>query len=278
MNRGMRDTDIHASAPLRRDVRVLILSSAGKDSAYAIWWAMLRGWDITGIVTVRTWSDESMMFQRSGTAMAGLQAAATGLPWLPVSQRQEDGVESLEVAIRPIIEGADWPKSKAWTKTEREAANWPVKWRWPSDLDRLRPSVPCDAIISGALRSDYQRTRLEQMAERLGVHSFSPLWHHDPEQHMRSFERHGFEVRIVSISAEGLGERWLGRRIDDSAVDDLVSLNRINGINIDGEGGEFETVVTAAPWMSRSIGIDWIADWNGQRGRIRIREAAILKN
>ena len=108
------------------------------------------------------------------------------------------------------------------------------------------------------------------MANRLGIKSFSPLWHHDAEQHMRDLVRDGFAVIIASVAAEGLTERWLGRTIDDEAIDELISLNNINGLNIDGEGGEFETIVTSGPWMERGIHLNYTTNWLQNRGKIQI--------
>ena len=65
-------------------MRVAVLSSGGKDSTYAVWWALMKGWDVSMIVTVRVDANDSMMFQIDGTAIAGAQAAASDIPWLPI--------------------------------------------------------------------------------------------------------------------------------------------------------------------------------------------------
>ena len=75
-------------------MRVAVLASGGKDSSYAAWWATLQGWDIVALVTVGVQSSDSMMFQTQNTAIAGLQAASMGVPWLPVTTI---GVEKQEM-------------------------------------------------------------------------------------------------------------------------------------------------------------------------------------
>ena len=254
-------------------MRVLVLSSGGKDSAYALWWSLMKGWDVAGLVTIRTTGDESMMFQGAGTEIVGLQALASGLPWLPIIQSKENGVESLELGLAGVIQGINWPRSQVWTNSEIRDAAWPKLWAWPKELVRLRCDKAIDGIVSGAIRSDYQRTRLDRMANRLGIQSFAPLWHHNAEQHMRDLVRDRFSVIIAAVSAEGLTKHWLGRTIDDKVIDELVSLNKINGLNIDGEGGEFETIVTAAPWMQHEIQLKFTTDWQKTRGRIIIETA-----
>ena len=43
-------------------MKVAILASGGKDSAYASWWAGLQGWDVVSMVTVLVRGKDSMMF------------------------------------------------------------------------------------------------------------------------------------------------------------------------------------------------------------------------
>ena len=73
--------------------RVIVLHSGGKDSTYAAWWAQMKGWDIAACCTVLVDSDDSMMFQLPSTALAGLQAASAGIPWLPVPLEGEPDSE-----------------------------------------------------------------------------------------------------------------------------------------------------------------------------------------
>ena len=86
----------------RDDVRVAVLSSGGKDSTYASWWAIMQGWDVRALITVHVTSDDSMMFQLQNTSLAGLQAHSIGTSWLPVLSKgvEEIEIEDLENAIR----------------------------------------------------------------------------------------------------------------------------------------------------------------------------------
>ncbi|MCX8206193.1 MAG: diphthine--ammonia ligase, partial [Candidatus Micrarchaeota archaeon] len=108
-----------------------------------------------------------------------------------------------------------------------------------------------EGVITGALYSEYQRSRIEQVCDRLGLCVFSPLWHIDQEMHMRRLLKDGFRFIITSVAAEGLGNEWLGREITDKDIDSLVRLSKRHGINIAGEGGEYETLVTDCPLFKR---------------------------
>ena len=252
----------------RSIMRVAVLSSGGKDSTYALWWAQMKGWDVAMIVTVRVHAEDSMMFQIDGTAIAGAQAAASGIPWLPILDSNYEGVDSLEIALQPFVHGSDWPRSSIWSKDDAKQAKWPDHWSCQKPIF-ARPSNPIQGIVTGALRSDYQRKRLDMMANRLGIHSFSPLWHIPSIVHMNNLIDTGFDVRFTSVSAEGIDSSWINRKLDRDAVNQLLSLNSKYGINIDGEGGEFETTVLSSPWF-RPLEWDIQVNWNGHRGNAEI--------
>ena len=57
----------------------------------------MRGWEVECLVTVYVSGDDSMMYQLNGTAIAALQAASMGVPWLPVLSLGEEEYEVLEL-------------------------------------------------------------------------------------------------------------------------------------------------------------------------------------
>ena len=147
-------------------MRVAVLASAGKDSAYATWWAMMRGWEVECLVTVCVSGDDSMMYQLNGTAVAALQAASMGVPWLPVLSSGEENHEVLE--LEDALRGNSDIQSAFFE-------SWPQDWDMPEQLEILTDAPNFDALVAGALRSDYQKTRIDRMCERLGIISYSPL-------------------------------------------------------------------------------------------------------
>ena len=213
-------------------MRVAVLSSGGKDSTYASWWAHMQGWSLEALITVKIEGDDSMMFQLQNTEVTEYQAKSIGTKWIQVisSGIENDEIDELEKAIRNSI------------------------------------GNEIDALVVGALRSDYQKTRIERMCEKLGIISFCPMWHHDPELHMNSLVEHGFDVRIISVSSEGLDESWLRRKITRESLNQLTLLSRKYRFNLDGEGGEFETITLDAPHFRKSISCEGEISWNGVRG------------
>jgi len=105
--------------------------------------------------------------------------------------------------------------------------------------------------------------------------SYCPLWHHSPEEHMRSLVEHGFDVRIVSVSADGMGEEWLGKKLKHDSLQALTETSNKFRFNLDGEGGEFETIVVDAPHMANRIEITGNTDWQGNRGTWVLKSAKL---
>jgi len=249
-------------------MRLAVLSSGGKDSTYACWWAIMQGWSVEALITVHITTDDSMMFQLPNTSLAGLQACSIGVPWLPIlSQgKEDDEIADLENGIRGE---SDVKAAFERVKNDAESIDYPV------DLALQTAPLEIDALVVGALRSDYQKTRIERMCERLNLISYCPLWHHSPEEHMQSLVEHGFDVRIVSVSADGMGEEWLGKKLNHDSLQALTKTSNKFRFNLDGEGGEFETIVVDAPHMANRIEIAGNTDWQGNRGTWVLKSAKL---
>jgi asparagine synthase (glutamine-hydrolysing) len=65
----------------------------------------------------------------------------------------------------------------------------------------------------------------------------------------------GFEFIFSSVAAYGLDKSWVGRRIEEKDIERLVRLNEKIGLNVAGEGGEFESFVLDGPMYHKKIEI-----------------------
>ena len=181
------------------------------------------------MVTVNITGDDSWMFQIPGTHLVEHQANLANVPWLQVDTK---GIQDEEIL----------------------------------DLEAALSSLKIDGIVSGALRSDYQKVRLELMAERLGIHSWTPLWHQCSLEHMRGLVSNGFEVMLTSVSCDGLDESWLGQILTEKSLAKLEQKAEQFRFNVDGEGGEYETLVVGGPHLPGRLNIDGRVVWKGNRG------------
>lgn len=225
-------------------MRVASLFSGGKDSNYALAWALKQGMEVSHLVTVYPENKESYMYQTAGLELTELAAKAIGIPHVKVWTQ---GKETAEVSDLQVV------------------------------LGRIVEDEDIEGLVTGALKSNYQKDRLDRVCAELNIKCISPAWHRDSEEHLRAFLTDSYEIIFVGVSAEGLGQGWLGRRLDDKAIADLLAVRERYAINIDGEGGEYETMVLDAPHYKQKVVVDdsepvWLRD----SGRLVVRKAHIV--
>jgi len=133
-------------------------------------------------------------------------------------------------------------------------------------------------VVCGAIASNYQRKRIEKVCKELKLKLLTPLWGKDPEELLREMLKNKFEIIITSVSAEGFDEEWLGRKIDEKCVENLIRLKKKFGVNIAFEGGEAETIVLDCPIFKRKILITKAERvWKGDSGIFEIRDAKLME-
>jgi diphthine-ammonia ligase len=220
-------------------MRVAALYSGGKDSTYAVYVAQQRGWEVSALVSILPEDPASMLYHVPDLHLVPLLAEAMEIPL--IQERAEAG------------EGA-----------ELEA------------LRQALSKVDVDGVLVGAIASDYQHSRVNRIGHELGLRVFAPLWRLDQRRLLMEYIDAGIEAVFTSVSAEGLGREWLGRRLDPAAAAEILELHRRVGLSPCGEGGEFETLVTYAPFFSRRLEIVRAeATWDGSSGVYEVREARL---
>jgi len=200
-------------------MKVAVLFSGGKDSTFALFIAQQWGWDITHLVTLIPENTESWMFHSLNLDLTRLLAESLAIPH---TSRRTKGHKEDELA----------------------------------DLATLLEHLPIDGVVSGAIASEYQRTRIERVCDRLGLKTFTPLWHKDQGLILQDQLNAGFSIMVVGVSAEGLTKDWLGRLLTPAALAELQRLHETKGVNIAGEGGEYETLVLDGPILHQILVID----------------------
>lgn len=222
-------------------MKVGALISGGKDSLYALYLASQepRG-EVACMMTALPEREDSYMFHHPNAEFTSLQAEALGLPLI---RRKTPGVKEEEL----------------------------------QDLKAMIESANVEAVVTGALASEYQRKRIKDVCEGMGVACISPLWARDPLELWEEELALGFEIIVTSVSAEGLDEGWLGRKVDHEALGELVELSKKYRFHVGFEGGEAETFVLNMPLFKKRIKVvEASSEWDGVRGVYRIREARLV--
>ncbi len=224
-------------------MKIAALFSGGKDSTFALWYAQMQGWDVETLVTVFPDAEDSWMFHYPALRWTKLQAQAIGIPQTIIATK---GVKEKE--LEDLSTG----------------------------LAKLLRQSGIDAIVSGAVASEYQKTRLDNICEALGLRSFAPLWHKNQEQLVREQIESGFEIIVTACNALGLDANWLGRKLGQLELAELVKLNRKFGLSIAFEGGEAETFVTAAPLFKGRLSIVRSKPhWREESGYLDLKEVRL---
>jgi ABC transporter with metal-binding/Fe-S-binding domain ATP-binding protein len=154
-----------------------------------------------------------------------------------------------------------------WTRLQAEAVGVPLVTAETSgvkeeELKELQGSLSSvissygiDCVITGAIASEYQKSRIDRICDDLGIRALAPLWRKDPARLVHEQVSMGFEFILTACMAMGLDQSWLGRLVDDVALKDLETIGRRYGFNLAFEGGEAETFVTDAPIFAKRVQI-----------------------
>jgi diphthine-ammonia ligase len=140
---------------------------------------------------------------------------------------------------------------------------------WQAKLKAALARLRARGIVTGAIASEYQRRRIENMGEELGIPTWCPLWH--KEKILLQEMLKNMEILVTAVSAEGLGPELLGKPLAELVKKD------VRGIHPLLEGGEGETFVTDAPFFRKRIIISgWKKSWDGVRGVATIKGARLV--
>jgi ABC transporter with metal-binding/Fe-S-binding domain ATP-binding protein len=134
-----------------------------------------------------------------------------------------------------------------------------------------------EGVVTGAVESVYQASRVQRICNRLDLWCFNPLWKHDQKALLEILLARQFQVIISGVFAYPLDEKWLGKQLTAQMIMRLVELQSKYGISPSGEGGEIETTVLDAPMFKYKIEVtDSAAEWRGSSGVYVIKQARLV--
>jgi len=196
------------------------LFSGGKDSTMAMHWAVKNGHKIACLITLIPESRESYMFHYPDVEFTKQQAEAMNIPQIikKTKGEKEEELKDLKAAIIQAMK-----------------------------------KYHIVGITAGALASNYQKKRVEKICDELNLECIAPYWNYDDNKYMNEIVENNFEVIITSVSAEGLTSDFLGKKIDAELIEKLKKIKEKTRININGEGGEYETFVLDCPLYKKRL-------------------------
>ncbi|KAF4554082.1 Diphthine--ammonia ligase-like protein [Elsinoe fawcettii] len=247
-------------------LNVVALVSGGKDSLFSILHCIGNGHRIVALANLYPEESgiqdlDSFMYQTVGHNVIELVAQALDLP-----------------LYRQTISGSAVSTSKTYDpgqhSDEVESMHTLL-----STVKSAHPDV--NAVSSGAILSDYQRTRVESVAIRLDLAPLSYLWQfpflppYQEQQLLLDMAAVGQDSRMIKVASGSLDESMLWTNVADAkTISRLVKSTERFGIigdgSIIGEGGEYETLTIDGPaplWKQRiDLDEEGLETWTGGGG------------
>ena len=199
-----------------------ILFSGGKDSCYSAYLAKQAGHELTCLISITSENQESYMFHTPSISSTKSQAKAMQIPLLKFQTKGEKELEleDLENAIK-----------------------------------KAKQEFGIEMIVTGALHSVYQASRIQKICDNLELYCFNPLWQKDEIEYLKELIKAKFKVIITGVFAYPLDKTYLGKQINQQFIQQVKQLNEEYKIHEAGEGGEFETFVLDCPLFKHPLKI-----------------------
>ena len=198
------------------------LFSGGKDSVYATHLAKKEGYSVECLISIYSENKESYMFHT------------------PSVEKTKKQAEVMEIPL--IIER---------TKGEKEIELGDLK----RAISRAKEEFGIEGVITGAIQSVYQASRIQEICFELELDVFNPLWQKDEASYLDELVKEKFKVILVGVFAYPFDKSWLLREINEKFISEVKELNEKYKIHVAGEGGEFETFVLDCPLYSRPLDV-----------------------
>lgn len=223
-------------------MKLAALFSGGKDSTFALYKAISEGHKIKYLVSIFSKNPDSYMYHTENINLVKFQSQALGIPL--------------------IVEGSLGEKEKELLDLKNA-------------LLRIKNKI--DGVITGAIQSEYQKSRIKKICNELNLKVISPLWKKDPEEIFHELLKLKFEVIITSVKAEGFSKEWLGKKIDLDGFKKLKMLSEKYRFNLGFDGGEAETLVLDMPLFKKRLKIiEAKKEWDGIRGVYKIKKIKLV--
>nr|XP_009676032.1 PREDICTED: diphthine--ammonia ligase isoform X6 [Struthio camelus australis] len=123
-------------------------------------------------------------------------------------------------------------------------------------LKLVKDKEGVEGVSVGAILSDYQRVRVEDVCRRLNLQPLAYLWRRNQEILLKEMISSNIQAIIIKVAAFGLDpDKHLGKTLDQMEPF-LLELSEKYGVHICGEGGEYETFTLDCPLFKKKIVVD----------------------
>ncbi len=203
-----------------KKTRLGCLSSGGKDSLFSLYLANKQKYDISCLISIKPINEFSFMFHNPDISLLELQKKALDIPIIlqKTKGEKEKELRDLEKAVK-----------------------------------KAKNKFKIKAISVGALASEYQSKRVKQIANKLGLEVFSPLWKKSQESYLQELITNNFLFTLTKITSQGIPTKFLGKILGMEDIKEIIYLSKKFRFNPAFEGGEAETFVLDMPLFKKKI-------------------------
>jgi len=201
---------------ISKGLKVAVSWSAGKDSSLSLYRSLSNGLEVCFLLNMINREARKSMSHGLDPELIAAQAEAVGIPIL----QRETTWDTYEEEFKRAVAGL---KQKG-----------------------------ISGVVFGDIDIEGHKEWVERVCADLGVIPILPLWGVEPQRLLNDFIDAGFEAIVVTAKAEFLGQEWLGRRVDEVFIKELLRLNNVHPC---GEQGEYHTFVTDGPIFKKRVKI-----------------------
>jgi len=193
-------------------MKVAVMFSGGKDSTFAIDYALEKGWKIDYLLSVKPTRTDCFLFHFATVEQTPELAKILGVKHILTSCNIADPEKEAEIVKNIVI------------------------------------TNPVDAVVLGG--TGLQETQIRSIQKALLPHGIEVFAAHAGQDHdivMKEMIKKGYKFMITQIASDGLNKDWIGRVLDEKNMNELFARSIKYGFHCGGEGGYYDTLVIDGP-------------------------------
>ena len=204
-------------------MKVIASWSGGKDSCFACYKALAQGYEVSYLVNFISREFRRVSFHGTRAHLISRQAQTIGIPLV-------------QYTVPPDMSLYEQTFKKAVSALKRNGI---------------------EGMVFGDIYLQEHKDWIERVCGELNITPLLPLWGMASERVLSDFIEAGFEAVIVSVKSDIFDEKWLGQRIDHSALFGLKKLEEEKGLDVCGEQGEYHTLVVDGPLFRKRVQVTY---------------------
>jgi len=227
-------------------MKVAIMYSGGKDSTFAIDYALEKGWDIRYLISIKPNRTDCYLFHYATVEHTKELAKILEIPHVLEKCKIADPEKEAQI-VRKIV--------------EKKQKNDPVN----------------AVVLGGTGLQETQIKSIQDVLRPLGIEVFAS---HAGEEHDLVIEQmlnKGYEIMITQVASDGLMP-WLGRKLTKENFNELKQDSVMFKFHIGFEGGYADTLVLDGPIFEKKLKVEDFKKVveDNYSGHIKINKLRIL--